>query len=110
VTVSAASVEIPDGIQQGGRGRMTAGQMAGVAYPRHAHLQQLRIVGAVSFVAVCAALYDGRVLPKEWTAPFGMAGQAVFVDGALDQLPWIRRSMGIVAGRTRHLTFPVGHV
>ena len=110
MTISAAAIEIPDGIQQRRRRWMSTGDVAGVANPRHPHLQQLRVVGAVCFVAIGAILSDRWVFPQEWAAPLGVAAQTVFVNSALNQLPWIGRSMRIVATGAGYLTFPIGHV
>src|SRR5258706_8937661 len=89
---------------------MLAAVVAVVADARHANLQQLRVVAAVRLVAVRAVLEHWRVLPQEGTSAFRVATQAVFIRGALDELPGIRRAVWIVAARAGYFAFAVGHV
>ena len=84
--------------------------MTGITNTRHAHLQELRIIAAVRFVAVRAVFHHGRVLPKKWSTALGMTGQAVLVDSALYQLTGIRRAMWVVAAGASDLTLAIGHV
>jgi len=84
--------------------------MAGIAHARHAHLQKLRIVAAVRFVAVGAIFEDRRMLPKEGPAAFGVAAQAVLVRGRLDQLLGIGGAVWIVAARAGDLALSVRHM
>lgn len=110
VAVGAAAVEVLDGAKRLRLRGMPAAVMTGIAHAGHARLQQLRIAGAMWFVAVGAVFHDWGVLPHERPAPFGMAAQAVLVGGALDELLGIRRSVRIVAACAGHLAFAVRHV
>jgi len=110
VAVGAATVEILNGAERLGLGRMAAAVVAGVANARHAHFQELWIIAAVRFVAVGAVFEHRRVLPEERTPAFGMTTQAVFVGGRLDQLLGIRRAVGIVAAGAGDFAFAIGHV
>ena len=110
MAVGATAVEILDGPKRLRLRRMTRGDVARIANARHARLQQLRVAGAVRFMAVRAVLHHWRVLPHEGTAAFGVATQTVFVGGALDELLGIGRSVRIVATGAGHLALAVGHV
>ena len=110
MAVCATPVEIPHGIQDRRSRWVTSGDVARIAHARHAHLQQLRVVGAMRFVAVGAVLHDRRVLPEEWTAPLRVAGQAVFVHCALDELLWVGRPVRVVTTGAGDLAFAVRHV
>ena len=110
VAIRAAAVEILDRTERLRLRRMPAAVVAGIAHSRHTHLQELRVVAPVRFVAVRTVLHDGRVLPQEWPSTLRMAGQAVLVDCALYKLAWIRGAMRVVTARARHLAFPVWHV
>ena len=110
VAVGTAPVEIFDGAEGLRLGRMTAAVVTAVAYARHAHFQELRIVAAVRFVAVGAVFEDGRMFPEEGAAALGVATDAVFVGRGLDELLGVRRTMWIVATGTSDLTFAIGHM
>ena len=110
MAVRATAVEITNGIQERRSRWMATGIVTGIAHPWHAHLQQLRITGAMGFVAVDAILHDGRVFPQERTTSFRVATQAILVDGSLPKLRGIRRAVRIVAARARHFAFAVRHV
>ena len=99
MAVGATTVEVLDGTEGLRLRRVAAAVMAVVAHARHANFQQLRVVAAVRFVAVGAVFDDWRVLPQEGTSAFRVATQAVFIRGALDELPGIRRAVWIVAAR-----------
>ena len=86
MAVGAAAAEILDGTERLRLRRVARRNVAGIAHTRHACLQQLRIAGAVRFMAVGAILHYRRVLPHERASPFRMAAQAVLVGGALNQL------------------------
>src|ERR1700721_2345789 len=96
MAVGAATVEILDGAQRLRLGRVTAAVVAGITDARHAGFQQLRITGAVRFMAVRAVFHHWGMLPDERTAAFGMATETVFVGGALDQLLRIGSAVRIV--------------
>ena len=89
---------------------MTTAIVAGVTDAGHTHLEKLRVVGAVGFMAICAVFHYWRVFPKERPAALGMATQAVFIRGALNQLLWVRCTVGIVTAGACHLAFAVRHV
>ena len=110
VAVRAAAIEVFDRVKWLGLRRVPAAVVAGIAYARHTHLQELRVAGAMRFVAVCAILHDRWVFPKERSAAFRVAAQAVFVRGALDKLLRIGRAMRIVAARARYFAFSIRHV
>ena len=52
---------------------MSTADVTGIAYARHAHLQQLRVAGTMRFMAVSTVLHHRRVFPQERTTPFGVA-------------------------------------
>ena len=110
MTVGAAPVEIAYGIERLRGAGMTAGHVAGIANPRHAHSQQLRIVAAMRLVAVGAVLHDRRMLPEEGTAPLGVAAETVLGGRGLQQLLWIGTSVRVMATGAGHLAFAIGHV
>jgi len=110
MAIRAAAIEVADGIEQGWSRGVAAGVMAGVAHPGHAHLQQLRIVGAVRFMAVDTVLHHRRMLPKEWTTPLGVAGEAILIDRALLELAGIGGAVWVVATGAGHLPFAVRHM
>ena len=110
MAVRATPVEIPHGVQNRRGRRVTSRDVARIAHARHAHLQQLRVVGPMRFVAVGAVLHDRRVLPKKRTAPLCVAGQAVFVDCALDELLGVGTSVRVVTTGAGDLAFAVRHV
>ena len=93
-----------------GLGGMAARHVAGIAHSRHAHLQQLRVAAAVRLMAVGAVFHDGRMLPQKRTTAFGMTAVAILVDGALDELAWVRTSMRVVATGAGNLALAVRHV
>src|SRR5712691_9790350 len=110
MTVGAAAVEVLDRTERLRLRGMAAAVVATIANARHAGLQQLWVAGAVRFVAIGAILHDRRVLPDERTAAFGVAAQAVFVGGALNELLGIGRAMRVMAAGASDLAFAVGHV
>ena len=61
-------------------------------------------------MAIRAVFQDRRVLPEEWAATFRVAAETIFVDGALNKLAWIGRTMRIVATRAGDFPFAVGHM
>ena len=89
---------------------MSRRDVARVTHARHACLQQLRVAGAMRFMAVCAVFHHRRVFPQEGAAPLRVAAQAVLVGRALNKLLRIRCAMRIMAARAGHLSFAVGHV
>src|SRR5260370_30926224 len=88
---------------------MLAAVVAGITNARHAHLEQLRIVAAMRLVAVRTVFHNRRVFPDERPAALGVAAQAVFVGGALDELRGIWRPMRIVTTDAGKLSFAVPH-
>ena len=110
MAVGAAAVEVLDGTKRLRLGRMPAAVVAGIADARHARLEQLRIAGAVRFMAVRAVLHYRWVLPHKRTAAFGVAAETVFVGGALDELLGIGSAVGIVTTGAGDLAFAVRHV
>ncbi len=110
MAICAAAIEVADGVEQGWSGWVPTGNVTGIAYPRHPHLQQLRVAGAVGFMAVNAILHHWRVLPQERATPFGMATQAIFIHCGLSKLSGIGRAMWVVAARASYLAFPVRHM
>src|SRR5437879_3488893 len=97
MTVCASPVENES---RGGRlrsGRMPAGVVALLAEPRRLRFQQLRVAGAVSFVAIEAVLHHRRMLPKERPSALGMALIARRVDGSFDQQLRIGSAMHVMA-------------
>ena len=110
MAICAAAVEIAHRVQQRGRGGMAAGNVAGIAHARHAHLEQLRIICAVRLMTVGAVFHDRRVLPEEGAATLGVAAQAVFIGGGLDELLGIWRAVRIMATCAGHLAFAIRHV
>ena len=89
---------------------MLAAVVAGITNARHAHLEQLRIVAAMRLVAVRTVFHNRRVFPDERPTALGVAAQAVFVGGALDELRGIGRPMRIVTTSAGNLPFAIRHV
>lgn len=89
MTVCAATIEIADGIKQCWSRWMPTSVVAGIAHPRHPHLQQLRVAGAMRFMAVNTVLHYGRVFPEERPASLSVATQAVLINCRLPKLAWI---------------------
>ena len=110
MAVRTAPVEVPHGVEDRRGCWVTAGDVAGITYSRHAHLQQLRVVGAMRFVAVGTVFHDWWVLPQKRTATLRMTGKAVLVDCAMDELLRIGCSMRVMATGACHLAFAIGHV
>ena len=110
MAVRATAIEVTDGVEECRHRGVAAGDVARVAHPRHSHLEQLRVVCAMWFVAVRAVFHDRRVLPKEGPAALGVAAVAVLVCRSLEELVRVRRAMGIVAAGAGYLAFSVGHV
>jgi hypothetical protein len=110
MAVCAAAIEVADGVKQGWSRWVPARDVTGIAHPRHPHLKQLRVAGAVRLMAVNAILHDWWVLPQERATPFGMASQAILVHRGLPKLAWIGRAMRVMAAGASHFAFPVWHV
>ena len=110
VAVGAAAVEVLDGTERLRLSGVPAAVVAGIADARHASFQQLRVAGAMRFVAVGAVFHHWRVFPKKRPAPLGVAAQAILVGGALDKLAGIGRAVRIVATGAGDFPFAVGHV
>jgi hypothetical protein len=89
---------------------MTARNMAAVAHARHTHLEQLRIVCSMRFVAVRTILHHGRVFPKEWSTTLRMAAHAVLGYCWLNQLLGIGTAMWVMTSGAGHLALSVRHV
>ena len=81
-----------------------------VAEPRHAGLQQLRAGGTMRFMAVHAIFHHRRMLKQERATSFRMALVAGLVDRAFDQQLGIGSSMRVMAIRTGDLSFSKRHV
>ena len=110
VTIGTAPVEVADVIQQRRGGRMPAGIVTGIAYARHAHFQQLRIICAVSLVTGRTVLHNRRMLPEKWSAAFGMAAQAVRIRSRLNELLGIGTAVWVVATGAGYFAFPIRHM
>src|SRR5258708_38751144 len=96
MAVGATAVEVLDGTEGLGLGRMAAAVMAVVAHAWHANFQQLRVVAAVRFVAISAVFEYRRVVPHGWGAPRRGGGQGILLCGGLGVLRgggWGRRRM-----------------
>src|SRR5262252_5143818 len=107
MAVRATSIEVAHGIEESRSRRVPAGDMTGIAYSRHPHLEQLRIAGAVRFVAIRAVLHHRRVFPQERATPFCVATQAILVHGGLPKLTGIGCSMRVVATGAGNFAFPI---
>ena len=92
------------------RGGVLGFNVALLAEARPFHLEQLVMLGTVRFVTVQAVFPDRRVLPKERSSFLGMAGVTVFIRSVLNQKFRTCASMGVVAIRTFHFSFPQRHV
>ena len=77
--------------------RVLGREMALLAEPRHARLQQVRVHGAVRAVAERALFADGRVLPEERAALLGVARVAGLVHGGLREQARPVRPVRVVA-------------
>src|SRR6516162_8686629 len=62
VAIRATPIEIPNRIQQSWSCRVPACDVTRVAYTRHPHFQQLRIIGSMRLVTVRAILHDRGML------------------------------------------------
>ena len=110
MAIGASSVEVLYGTERLRLRWVSARYVAGVTHSRHTHLQQLRIAAPMRVVAVGAILHYRRMLPQEWSTPFRMATQTVFIDRALNQLTRIRAAVGVMATGARYLAFAIRHV
>lgn len=110
MAVSASPIEVLDRAEWLRLRRVAARDVARVADPRHAHLQQLRVAAAVRLVAVGTVFHNGGMLPQEWTPAFGMTTEAVLVDRALNELAWVRTSVRVVATGAGDLALAIRHV
>src|SRR4051794_21951647 len=110
VTVRAAPVEIANGIKQSWSSRVSTSDVTGIAYARHAHLEQLRVAGAMRFMAVSTVLHNRGVFKQEGTSAFRVATEAILVHGALLQLTRIGRAVGIVATGAGNFALAIWHV
>ena len=110
MAIGAASVEVLDGAQRLWLRRMATAVVAVVADARHAYFEQLGVVAAVRFVAVCAVFQHRGMLPQERTASLRVAAQAVFVRSGLNELLGIRRAVGVMTTGAGHFAFAIRHV
>src|SRR5271157_5825775 len=110
MAVRASTVEIPNGVEKRRGSRVTTRVVAAIADARHAYLQQLRVIGAVRLMAIGAVFHHRRVLPQERTTALGMAGEAVLVDRALNQLLRVGSAVRVVTARASHFAFAIRHV
>jgi len=110
VAVRASPVEIPYRIEQSRDCRMPARDVTGIAHARHPNLEQLRIIGSVRLVAVCAVFHDRRMLPQKRTATLCMAAQAILSCGRLNELLRVGSTVRVVATGASHLAFAIGHM
>ena len=110
VAVCASPVKVPYRIGESRCGGMTARDMAGVAYPGHAYLEQLRIISSVRLVAIGAILHYGRVFPKVRTASLRMTTQAVLCCRGVDELLGVGTAVWIMTTRAGDFPLAVGHV
>src|SRR5258708_30037060 len=85
MAIGAAAVEVLDGTERLRLCWVAAAVMAVVAHPRHAHLQQLRVVAAVRLVAVGAVFEYWRGLPQKKGAGVPVGGPALFFFGAFSE-------------------------
>ena len=92
------------------RGRMSRLDVALVAEPGHAGLQQLRAGGTMGFMAVRAILHDGRMLPQERAASFRVTLVTGLVDRAGLEQAGIGSSMRVMAIGASDLSFSKWHV
>jgi len=110
MAVRTSAVEVLDRLQRLRLRGVAARDVARVADPRHADLQQLRIAAAVWVVAIGAILHDRRMLPQKWAPPLGVATQAILIGRGLNQLRWIRASVWVMAAGAGNFPFAIGHV
>ena len=89
---------------------MSIHDVALLAEPGHADLQQLRACGTMRVMAVGAIFHHRRMLPQEGPAPFRMTLVAGLVDRAFDQQLGIGSSVRIMAIGASDLPFPERHV
>ena len=89
---------------------MPTAVVTGIAHPRHPHLQQLWVAGAMRFMAVNTVLHYGRVFPEERPASLSVATQAVLINCRLPKLAWIGRAVWVMATRAGYFAFSVRHV
>src|SRR5450755_2808207 len=107
MAIGASPIKVLDGTEWLRLCGVATADVAGIANPGHAHLQQLRIAAAVRLVAVGAILHDRGMFPEKWSPAFGMAAIAILVDGALNQLTGVWASMRIVATGAGDFAFAV---
>jgi hypothetical protein len=110
MTVRTAAVEILYGTQWLRLGGVPAAVVTGITNTRHTYFEELRVIRAMGFMAICTILHDRRMFPEERSPAFRVAAETILVDGALDELAGIRRAMRIMATRAGNLAFTVGHV
>src|SRR4051812_31088897 len=110
VTVGAAPVEIANGIKQSWSSRVSTSDVTGIAYARHAHLEQLRVAGAMRFMAVSTVLHNRGVFKQEGPTAFGVAMEAFLVHGLLFKLTGMGRAVWIVATGAGIFAFAIRHV
>ena len=85
MAVGATAVECESRGSQLRRGRMLCRDVALLAEPGHAGLQQLRASGTMRIMAVGAIFHHRRMLPQERAAPFCVTLVAGLVDCLLDE-------------------------
>lgn len=110
MAIGAAAIEVLDGAERLSLRGVAAGVVAGIADAGHAHFQELWIVATVRFVAVGAVFKHRRMFPQEGTAALGVAAEAVFVGGRLNELGWIGRTVRIVAAGAGNFALAIRHV
>ena len=84
--------------------------MAIQAQERSFGLQHAGVVGTVRVMTVGAIFPDGRMLPQEWAALFGVAGVAGLVHGGSLQEFGPIRTVRVVAAGAIHFPFADRHM
>ena len=110
VTVGAAAIEEEDRRGRPRGDRVLHRHVTLSTEPGVRDLEKPVVDGSVGLVAVGAAFKRRRMRPEERPAPFGVAGETVFVDAGLLELSRVRRAVRIMAVRTHELPFSQRHV
>jgi len=110
MAVGATSVEREARGGQLRSGRMSRLDVALLAEPGRAGLQQLRASGTMRVMAVHAIFHYRRMLPQERATSFRMTLVTVLVDRAFDQQLGIGSSMRVMAIGASDLSFSKWHV
>lgn len=87
---------------------MKLGQMALLAKPGRARLQEGLVIGAMRHMAIAAVFANRSVLPKKGPSLFGVALIASLVHGGRRQQGWTGAAVGLVTIAADLQTFPHG--